>query len=475
MVVRAACLSPAQIDALEAVLYQMLTPLGQEELHEQVSYCLRELAENAVRAVRKRRVFRREGLDIAKPEDYRKGLDLLREEGAEDAASSGNEDDGCWVEVAIAQYPGQIGLRVANTGQMVALERARVAKRLSAAQLYETFDEVVEQVEDDSESAGLGLVMLGMILRRLGVPESGFRFSSEQGQTSFEIVLPLNLVSDEESDTLSEALKKEIDSIPQVPRHIHALRELLRDTEHNFHALAKLIRKDPALTLEVLRMANSPVYRRGQRIESCEVALRLLGIRGLRGILDTFGARKALEGKYSAELLDRLWAHSAEIAEMAAAIGRELDFPDDVIEGAYVSGLLHDMGKILLEGRHPDAYRVLQQHCEQKQAPASAVESLIAGVNHVRIGARMAEHWELPERLVQAIRYSRAPLSANPAARGCAQLIYMAHPLLHRLEGSTKEYDVDDAVLASFGVETEGGWEGLVERMGRAKAEAAAS
>jgi len=235
--------------------------------------------------------------------------------------------------------------------------------------------------------------------------------------------------------------------------------------------VTRLIRKDPALTLELLRMANSPVYRRSQRIESCEVAMSLLGIRGLRGILDTFGARQALEGLYPTHLLDRLWDHSTEIAELAAAIGRQLNYPDSVIEVAYIGGLLHDVGRIILEGRNPDAYQALQKFCAQKQSAAAAVEGLIAGVNHTRIGARMAEHWNLPERLVQAIRYSRAPLSAPKAARECAQLIYLAHPVARRLHGGAKEYDIDNTVLASFGLNIPDGLDGLAERIGHMNSE----
>ena len=466
LVVRSATLSPEQVDALVAALYQVLLSLGKEEIHDQISYCLRELIENAVRANLKRSVFRKAGLDIANPDDYAKGIRLLQDEDADSPPEPAND---AFVEVCIEQNAEHIVLRVSNSAQMVETERLRVTQRLSAAQLYETFDEVYEQVEDDTESAGMGLVMLGMLLRRLGVPDYGIRFSSADGVTTFEILLPLTLVSDEESDNLTDTLLKEIESIPQVPQNIHALREMLRNPDANFHAMARLIRKDPALALEVLRMANSPVYRRSQRIDTCEVAVSLLGIRGLRGILDTFGARKALETQYSVELLDRLWEHSAHVAELAAAIGQQLGYPDAVIEIAYVSGLLHDVGRIILEGRNPDAYQALQKFCTQKQTSAAAVEGLIAGVNHTRIGARMAEHWNLPERLVQAIRYSRAPLSAPKASRECAQLIYLAHPVARRLRGSAKEYDIDDTVLASFNLDIPGGLDGLAQRIAQSE------
>lgn len=462
LVVQTTVPSADQINALVAVLYQVMLGLGKEEVHEQIAYGLRELIENAVRANRKRRLFREAGLDIASPGDYSKGLALLQEE--EEAGPAGADSDGI-VEITLDITPEHLILRVRNSAEMVEIERNRVTQRLSAALLYETFDEVFEQIEDDSESAGLGLVMLGMILRRLGVPEDGLRFSSDGGFTTFEIFMPLNLVSDEESDNFTETLLREIQSIPQIPQNIHSLRELLRHPDVDYPALARLIRKDPALTLEVLRMANSPVYRRSQRIESCEVALSLLGIRGLRGILDTFGARKALEGHYPAKLLDRFWQHSAEIAELAAAIGRQTGAPEDVIEGAYISGLLHDVGRIVLEGRHADTYRALQNFCAQKQASAAAMDGLIAGVNHARIGARMAEHWNLPERLVQSIRYSRAPLSAPPAARECAKLIYLAHAVHHHTRGGHKEHDIGDTVLTSFGMNIPGGLNGLAARV----------
>ena len=462
LAVRAPTLTPEQIEALIAVLYQMLVDLGKEELHDQVSFCLRELLENAVRANHKRRTFRHAGLDILNPGDYAKGIELLREEGADSPVPI---DDADFVEVRIERKANNLILRVTNSSQMVEVERQRVTQRLTASQLYESFDEVMEQVEDQSESAGLGLVMLGMILRRLGVPDGGLQFSSENGLTLFEITLPLDLVSDEESDNLTDAILHEIESIPQVPQNIQSLRDLLRNPDVDYAALAKLIRKDPALTLEVLRMANSAVYRRSQRIDNCETALSLLGIRGLRGILDTFGARKALENQYPAQLLERLWKHSMDIAELAASIGRQLDCSESTIEIAYVSGLLHDVGRIILEGRNPDAYQALQKFCVQKQASPAAAENLIAGVNHTRIGSRMAEHWNLPERLVQAIRYSRAPLSAPKAARESAQLIFLAHPMARRLRGGSKEYDINDTVLASFGLDIPGGLDELANRI----------
>ena len=462
LTVRAPTLTSEQIEALIAVLYQMLVDLGKEELHDQVSFCLRELLENAVRANHKRRVFRDAGLDIHTPGDYEKGINLLREEGAESPVSIDETD---FVEVRIERNANTMILRVINSSQMVETERLRVSQRLTASQLYESFDEVMDQVEDQSESAGLGLVMLGMILRRLGVPDGGLQFSSENGLTVFEIAMPLDLISDEESDNLTDALLHEIESIPQVPQNIQSLRDILRNPDVDYAALAKLIRKDPALTLEVLRMANSAVYRRSQRVESCEVALSLLGIRGLRGILDTFGARKALENHYPAQLLERLWEHSMNIAELAAALGRQLNYSESTIEIAYVSGLLHDVGRIILEGRNPDSYQALQKFCAQKQASPAAVENLIAGVNHTRIGSRMAEHWNLPERLVQSIRYSRAPLSAPKASRECAQLIFLAHPMARRLRGGSKEYDINDTVLASFGIDIPGGLDELAARI----------
>lgn len=458
--------SAEQVDSMIGALYQMLLAPGKEEIHDQISYCLRELVENAVRANRKRTVFQRAGLDIANPADYAKGVALLKEDS--DPSEWEPPEDG-FVEIVLLQDADRILLRVSNSAEMVETERQRVSQRLSAALLYESFDEVFEQVEDESESAGLGLVMVGMILRRLGVPDHGIRFACAAGTTTFEIELPLNLVTDEESENLTEALLKEIEAIPQVPQNIHSLQELLRKPDADFPALARLIRRDPALTLEVLRMANSAVYRRSQRVESCEVALSLLGIRGLRGILDTFGARKALEGHYPVHLLERLWEHSANVADLAAAIGRQLGRPEEVIEIAYVAGLLHDVGRIVLEGRNPDTYRALQAFCAGKKATAAAVEGLIAGVNHTRIGARMAQHWNLPERIALSIRYSRAPLSAPKSVRDCAQLIYLAHPVARLLGGAPKEYDVDDTVLASFEIDVAGGLDGLAQRVAAAR------
>ena len=455
------------IDYAVMVLRTGLAFIGKENLLDQMAYCLRELIDNARKANIKRTYFEEEKLDILSPADYEKGMvgfhDHMRSDLERYLAAQARKN--LWVEVSFLVTLSALRISVTNNSAAVDTEHKRILHKKGIASVYNSIVEVMDDIEDATESAGLGLVTVSMILRKLGVPDQNFTFYVEGGKTTFHLDVPLSLVTDEETESIGDELARDIRTIPQFPKSVMSLQKVLRDPKVDLQKVAYIIRRDPSLTMELLRMANSAFYRRLNKITSIEIAVGILGLRGIGAILQSYGAKKALEGKYSGKLLDSLWEHSSAIAGITAALSCKFGLSDEEEEIAYVGGLLHDIGKIVLEGRHPSTYAALKDICAHKRTSAAVVEDLIEGVNHALIGAKMAEQWNIPEPIVDIIRFSRTPFSTPEPSRKAATMIYLAHLIYFKLHGDAPEYEAAAGILDEFGLGGDANLDGITCEM----------
>jgi HD-like signal output (HDOD) protein len=432
-------------DEILATLTELLMSVGKDHIQPHLVYCVREILDNAVRANLKRLYFETRGLDLRDPAAYDRGLKAFKSEVSENFTRWLEQcpQRGYAVTVEFHVAPEQLSIFVVNNAVLLPNERQRIYQRLDKARIYESMAEILEEISDDSESAGLGIVMMYMILRSLGLPESSFVVREAPDHTRVGVVVPLAALTDEESQTVSEALAQEIKAIPQFPAHILELRKILTREETNFQDVAVLVRRDPALTAEVLRMCNSAFYRRRDKVESTPMAVNILGIRGLLNILCSFGARQALAQQYPNQSLDRLWGHSTQVADATSFLCARYSLSREETEQAYNGALLHEIGRIVLEGRHPETCRALEALCQKKAVSVNAVEDLVEGVNHTMISAALATKWELPESIVQTLKFYRTPRSADDIAKKTASVVHLAHSLTDHLQHEAGEYHPD--------------------------------
>ncbi|MDD4736240.1 MAG: HDOD domain-containing protein, partial [Kiritimatiellae bacterium] len=291
-----------------------------------------------------------------------------------------------------------------------------------------------------------------------------FRIACRSGVTSVDMTIPFSCISDEDSETISDSLIHELNTIPQFPESIVRLKGMLSDSQFKQEEVLGLIKRDPALTAEILRMCNSAYYRRRNKIESPQMALGILGVRGMNAILDSWGARKALEAKYPKHLLEPLWAHASEVAYISSLLCVRYKCDPHVTELAYNAALLHDIGRIVLEGNYADTYVAMKKVCSRKKVSLDAVEDLIEGVNHTILGAKLAEKWNLPDAIVATIRYYRLPLSASENMQQIAKIVALSHILANLLRGDDTDYQTEN-LPKYFGFSNRDTLSSLVEEM----------
>jgi HD-like signal output (HDOD) protein len=256
--------------------------------------------------------------------------------------------------------------------------------------------------------------------------------------------------------------------IPPRPQILHDIEGMLNDENATERMIAQLIARDVSLTAEVFKLANSPWYRKGAKIESLEQAVRLLGRKPMGQIARSALLRQQLGG--DAARMESFWERCTDIGTLCSVLCDQLERPGRLTsEQAYLVGLFHDCGVPVLM-QHIKGYGDAQ--FDAQDGPDYLQEDDARGTSHCIAGLMVAREWELPYMLCEAIRshhYVIAPEQNEKHAIAVLQLAlhaygqskgwpdsewgYQEERALHTLGvASDSVQEVIEAALASFEV-----------------------
>jgi len=450
---------------IEEIITFFLKCAGKENLKDYIVYGVLELAANAKKANTKRVYFIERGLDISKDYDYMIGMEYFKE------STQGNishflklqEEKGLYIRLALQLREDLIQIEIRNNAIAVRPELTRISDRLARSRQYQSLDEVFSQILDDSEGAGLGLIILVLMLRKMGLNEDCFNINNNEKETIARLTIPMDQVNVENIYGLSQAIVNNIDSLPQFPENILEIQHLLNDPDANISTIARQMSMDPALTADLLKTVNSAQYMLTKRIENIAEAVKMVGLRGIRNLLYSYGSQLIL-GSDSAEKKE-LWEHSYKTAFYAYSLVNKFKRNIILLDFAYVSGILHDIGKIIFSNVHPDLLKKLRGFSAERNIPKSTLEYLSAGMNHAGIGALIAEKWNFPEELVAAIRYHHNPSAAPEDCRTLVDSVYLADMFCEYEKGNVAFEQFETEPLKNFGISTKQQLDDLLKQL----------
>jgi putative nucleotidyltransferase with HDIG domain len=202
---------------------------------------------------------------------------------------------------------------------------------------------------------------------------------------------------------------EELQALPTLPAVALRVMELARAPETPLDTLAKLIERDPALSAAILRVVNSAFYERPQPVSSVQRALVVLGVAEVRRICLVVAVFKAFPERPGQAGLDRklFWQHSAACGVAARRLCELLKSPHDGEE--FTAGLLHDVGKLILDLCFPESYREAVAISYRDGCSMAHAERQLFDADHTEVGAWLAERWKLPGELTAAIRWHDSP------------------------------------------------------------------
>jgi len=441
---------------MEDVLTTFLAELNQTHMTEYLTYCLNELITNAKKANTKRVYFKQKKLDINDPADYELGMKSCKEDTLNDINYylELQKKAGLYVKLVLQMRNNKVKIEVRNNSELTVFEYKRIHDKLSRSQQYTSIEQAMTDALDYSEGAGLGLVIMILMLEKIGLTEENFQTLCENGETITRLILPLSEETQKGLDFISEEFVKTIDALPQFPENITTINRLLNDPDSKFSDIAMHISSDVALTGELLKMVNSAAFALASPCRNIKDAVSLVGLHGIKNLLFSIGAMQVFDEVANDKAT--LWENSQKVAFYSYNLARNFCASDkNVVEDSYVCGLLHNMGTIIFETLHPDLLDKVRKVCEDKGINKDLLEKLIAGVNHCEIGARIAEKWNFPEVIADTIRYQHDPEDAPLKVRKQVYLVNIAELLTYYQAGEIDFYQFDPEVLAMFTITTE--------------------
>ena len=213
------------------------------------------------------------------------------------------------------------------------------------------------------------------------------------------------------SDYLDKIMSK-IDAFPSIPGSAVKLLALLENNETPVGEIEEVLRIDPGMTANVLKLTNSAYFGLPTKVGSIKRAVMLLGMNKIKQLVMTSCVGAVMDGPIPGYDLPagELWRHSIAVSVAAEGLSRELKLTgtDDI----FTAALLHDVGKLILGQFIQDDLAAIDA-AAGTDVSFEIAEKQVLGTDHAEIGARILSHWSLPDDLVHAVRWHHDPDAAE--------------------------------------------------------------
>ncbi len=246
----------------------------------------------------------------------------------------------------------------------------------------------------------------------------------------------------------------EINDLPTLPTIYSQVSKLMQDPKTSTADIVRVIEKDQAITSKILRVVNSSFFGFSRQISTIRQAIVLLGFNTIRNTVLSVSVFQSFAAYAGGDFdLREFWKHSISTGVLATYLDKTLNtgFPEDT----FVAGLVHDIGKIILNRYFRKEFEAALRHAKENRETFFEAEQAVVGFSHAEVGEYLADKWQLPFSLVEAVALHHQPanIRSNPKLVSLVHVANIfAHKLRHGFSGDFGEPKLDPFALEELGI-----------------------
>ena len=231
---------------------------------------------------------------------------------------------------------------------------------------------------------------------------------------------------------------QEMGNLPTLPNVALEVMRLTQDPKSTIPDLVRIVEKDVALASSILRAANSAYYGVPRKIDTMKMAVVILGMNEIINLVMGVSVFKTFGDSGGSDDFDMklFWQHSAAVGDLTLALYQGFRLP--VPSSGYITGLLHDVGKLILFQFFNDLFKEVLEVTEGDSVLTTDAEIEALVVDHGHIGAWLIQRWNLPEDIVSAVAQHHIR-SSDVTEDSLSVFVEWADRLTHLLKENTSE------------------------------------
>jgi putative nucleotidyltransferase with HDIG domain len=209
-----------------------------------------------------------------------------------------------------------------------------------------------------------------------------------------------------------KGLTKLINTFPGMPGAAVKLLALVDDPDVSVDRIEAILRYDPGLTANLLRLANSAYFGMPSKVGSVRQAVILLGLKRMIQMVIASCMSAIMDQAVPGYDLPpgELWRHSIAVSVAAECLVKELNL--DAAEEIFTAALLHDVGKLILGDFVSEDFPKIEKALHQGLS-FEVAENIVLGTDHADVGAQILSKWSIPEAIIESVRWHHSPESCN--------------------------------------------------------------
>jgi HD-like signal output (HDOD) protein len=247
-----------------------------------------------------------------------------------------------------------------------------------------------------------------------------------------------------------------IGSLPGPPETFLKIEKVLQSPHSSIQDVAEVVEQDVVVTAKLLQIVNSAQFGIRHKVVSITEAVQLVGIESVRGLvlgLQAFASYKDHPGKKAPPA--ELWDHSLRTGLMARRICRAQRFPLHTSDRAFLAGLLHDVGRIVIDANAPEERAEVNDFAKRFGVSVREAELRRFGAHHAQIGGYLLALWGIDDEVVRIVQHQETLAEFDGKDTSALAALHAAH--FAEME-NPQAYPLDTATLAELGFNDVESW-----------------